>query len=289
MTYTMSCLSDRTTNYSERLQRAKTAIREAEFILIGAGAGLSDAAGLTYIGKRFTDHFGPFIEKYGMTDLYSSSFYPFRTEEEKWAYWAKHISLNRYETPATQLYKDILALVQDKDYFVITTNVESQFEKAGFENERIFATQGDYRYFQCAKGCHRQVYDNYQIVQEMLESTLNCAIPSELVPHCPTCGGPMDVHLRKDFYFVEDDNWYAANDRYDNFLRKMFNRRVVLLELGVGFNTPGIIRYPFEQYTFANPHATLIRMNRDYPDCDIENKDKTIAFDEDMTKIFEAL
>jgi len=275
--------------YKERIKNASDALKNAEYILIGAGAGLSDAAGLKYSGKRFTDRFPDFIEKYGMEDLYSSSFYPFETLEEKWAYWARHISLNRFETPATELYKKLHNLVNNKKYFVLTTNVEHQFWKAGFPDEKIFATQGDYGYIQCAKGCHAKIYDNEILVSEMLTQTKDCKIPSELVPKCPVCGGEMDVNVRKDEYFIQDEAWDKACGNYSSFLKEIEKKKVVFMELGVGFNTPTIIRYPFEQLTYVNPNATIIRLNKDYPDGAVENENKTIAFEEDMMDVIMSL
>jgi len=275
--------------YAHRIEQAREAISDADHIIIGAGAGLSDAAGLKYSGKRFTDHFQPFIDKYHFTDLYTSSFYPFQSDEECWAYWAKHISLNRYETPATPLYIDLLKLVESKDHFVITTNVESQFHKAGFRDDRIFAVQGDYGLLQCASACHNTLYHNEAMVAEMLAHTVDCKIPSHLVPVCPVCGGKMDVNLRKDGYFVEDDNWAMASQRYHDFTKKATRNKLVLLELGVGYNTPGIIRYPFEQITFHNSLVTLIRINTHHWQGATENRDKTIAFNEDMAQTINEL
>lgn len=275
-------------NYKERIKKASEAVNNAEYIFIGAGAGLSDAAGLKYSGKRFTDRFHDFIDKYGMKDLYTSSFYPFETMEEKWAYWARHISLNRFETPAAELYKKLYQLIQKKKYFVVTTNVEHQFWKAGFPDKTIFATQGDYGYIQCAEGCHDKLYDDEELVAEMLKQTKDCKIPSQLVPKCPVCGGEMDVNLRKDEYFIQDEAWYKSCDNYNAFVENIDGKKVVFMELGVGFNTPGIIRYPFERMTYQNPNATLIRLNKDYPDGVSENKFKTIAFDEDMMEVISA-
>lgn len=276
-------------DFNERIEKARSAATEAEFILIGAGAGLSDAAGLKYSGKRFTDRFQDFIEKYDIEDLYSSSFYPFETMEEKWAYWARHISLNRFETPATDLYKKLYRFVDGRKYFVLTTNVEHQFWKAGFPDDSIFATQGDYGKIQCEAGCHAKLYDNEELVARMLEQTVDCRIPSGLVPKCPVCGGEMEANLRKDQYFIEDEAWFKARDRYSAFLDEIEGRKVVLLELGVGFNTPGIIRYPFERMAYKNPNATIIRLNKDYTEGVAENKNQTIVFDEDMMDVICAL
>lgn len=275
-------------DYKDRLQRAAKAINSADYILIGGGAGLSDAAGLHYSGKRFTDNFTDFIEKYDFEDLYTSSFYLFKTQEERWAYWAKHISLNRYDTPATELYKDLFRLAQGKEHFVITTNVEHQFIKAGFPVEKVFAVQGDYGFLQCERGCHDTLYDNEKLIKAMIANTYDCRIPSALVPKCPVCGGEMDTNLRHSKDFVQDENWYAAESQYERFLKAGKDKQIVYLELGVGFNTPGIIRIPFEQLTFQNKNAALIRVNRDYPDGAKENTARTIAFSEDMVQIIKA-
>ena len=275
--------------YTQRIEQAIKAIKNAEYVLIGAGAGLSDAAGLKYNGRRFTDNFKPFIEKYKFSDLYTSSFFPFKTEEEHWAYWAKHISLNRYETSATQLYRNVLKLVQQKDYFVITTNVDGQFSKAGFDAGKIFAVQGDYAFFQCAKGCHNKLYYNEKVILHMIAQTNDCKISSALVPHCPVCGGGMDVNLRKNNYFVEDNHWDVARESYNTFIHNAINSKTVLLELGVGFNTPGIIRYPFEKITFHYNHISLLRINNLYPFGITENINKTISFNEDMSNTINTL
>ncbi len=276
-------------DYERRIQKAKKAIQNADRILIGGGAGLSDAAGLKYSGKRFTDHFEPFIQKYGFLDLYTSSFYPFETQEERWAYWAKHISLNRYDTPATELYKTLFRLVRDKEHFVLTTNVEHQFVKAGFSQERVFAVQGNYGLFQCELGCHNVLYENESQICAMIANTRDCRVPQSLVPKCPVCGGEMDANLRHNEFFVQDENWYRAEQNYLAFANACPGQRTVYLELGVGFNTPGIIRYPFEQMTYQSESARLIRINRDYPGGFKENASKTIPFSEDMPEILEAI
>jgi NAD-dependent SIR2 family protein deacetylase len=271
--------------YQTRMYKAKRAIEGLEYILLGGGAGVSAAAGIEYSGKRFTENFTPFIEKYGLTDMYSSGFYPFKTQEERWAYWAKHISLNRYEASPTKLYKDLYQLVKDKNYFVITTNVDSQFEKAGFPSDKVFEIQGNYGYLQCAKGCHDKLYDNESLVKEMVRRTIDCKIPSDLVPKCPLCGGDMAPNLRINQSFVQDEKWYELNKSYHDYLKQSERKKIVYLELGVGFNTPGIIRYPFERMTYHNVDATLIRLNKDHPEGIEENEDKTISFTEDMQEV----
>ena len=276
-------------NLEQRINQAREAIKKSEVILIGGGAGLSAAAGLDYSGKRFTDNFADFIEKYGITDMYAGSFYPFKTEEELWAHWARHIEINRYAIPATGLYQDIFELVRQKEFFVLSTNVESQFVKAGFPEEKVFEIQGDYAFIQCSKACHDTLYDNAEMIKKMLANTHDCKIPTELVPKCPVCGGSMDVNLRHNQYFVQDNAWYVAEKRYEAFLSASQGKKLTLLEFGVGFNTPGIIRYPFETMTYQNPQATLIRFNRDYPMGAKENAEKTISFSEDIGQIVEAL
>jgi NAD-dependent SIR2 family protein deacetylase len=272
-------------SYKERLEKAVRAFRDADKLVIGAGAGLSAASGIEYDGNRFIENFRPFIEKYGMKDLYTSSFYPFRTHEEKWAYWAKHISLNLFETPVMDLYLKLLELISSKDYFVITTNVEGQFRKAGVEEPRLFEVQGNYGYFQCEKACSDKLYNNEKIVVQMLSETKDCRIPSHLVPKCPVCGGNMEVNLRKDNYFVQDKNWYISNSNYRKFISGTVGKSTVFLELGVGYNTPGIIRFPFEAMVRNNTNAILIRLNRDDANGLSENLGSTISFNEDMTTI----
>lgn len=276
-------------SYERRIADARKALAEANSVLIGAGAGLSAAAGLDYDGESFRREFTGFIERYGFTDLYTSSFYDFPTEEERWAYWAKHIDFARFAPPAMELYRDIFRLVDGKEYFVITTNVDGQFRKGGFASDRLFEVQGDYAYLQCACGCHPKRYDDKELVKQMLGSINDGRIPSSLVPHCPVCGGSMDVNLRKDNYFVEDAAWHLQADRYTQFLKKAYRGRCVLLELGVGYNTPGIIRFPFEQMASANSGMTLIRLNRDFPERQMKGKGQFVGLDEDMTGIIRVL
>ena len=249
--------------YEEQIQAAVRYLQEADYVLIGAGAGLSTAAGLTYSGKRFQDNFGEFIEKYGMQDMYSAGFYPFSTEEERWAYWCRHSYVNRIEPPAMPLYEKLFEMVKDKNYFVLTTNVDHQFQKAGFQNERIFATQGDYGRIQCMKGCHPKTYDAVSMFTQMNQAQKDCKIPSYMVPRCPVCGGPMAMNLRCDQYFVEDEAWNQAAENYGRYLKQLKKGNVLLLELGVGFNTPSIIRFPFEKMVRENKNVNLVRLNLD--------------------------
>lgn len=252
--------------YDTQIEKAIQLIKNADAVIIGAGAGASAAAGITYSGKRFTENFAEFIEKYGernMPDMYAAGFYPFPTEEARWGYWSKHALMNRFFPPALPMYLDLLEMVKDKDYFVLTTNVDGQFVKAGFDEQRVFATQGDYGKIQCRRACHSKVYDAKDLFLQMEEARKDCLIPSSLVPKCPVCGGQMAMHLRCDNYFVEDEAWREAADRYAEFLEKAKEKKVVFLELGVGFNTPVIIRFPFEKLVRENKEFSLVRLNRD--------------------------
>ena len=275
--------------YNKRISEVKNLISKADYVLIGAGSGLSTAVGLEYFGESFEKNFKEFIEKYNFPDLYSASFYDFNTQEEKWAFFAKMIFLNRFNKEPLKLYQEIYCLIKEKDYFVITTNVDGQFEKAGFEKERVFETQGDYAYLQCENACHNKLYYNYDLVNEWLKNTKDCKIPSNLVPKCPVCGGNMEMNLRKDANFVQDENWYKQDKRYGEFLNKSQDKNLLLLEIGVGFNTPGIIRFPFEQMVYNNIHTNLVRINKDYAFTNKEIENKTILFDEDVNTIIEDL
>lgn len=251
------------TPYEEQIASALRAINEAEYILIGAGAGLSAAAGLTYGGKRFEDNFPEFIEKYGMTDMYSAGFYPFPSEEARWGYWSRHVYVNRIAPQALPLYQKLFDLVKNKRYFVITTNADHQFYKAGFGDNKIFATQGDYGLIQCMRGCHQKTYDDIDMMSQMYQAGKNCLVPSYMVPKCPVCGGPMNMNLRCDRYFVEDTAWHEAEGNFSRFLKECRNKKTVLMELGIGFNTPTIIRFPFEKLAREKNNMTLLRLNRD--------------------------
>ena len=275
--------------YSSRIIQAKQAIKQADYIIIGAGSGLSTAAGLLYSGEKFEKDFKEFIEKYHFDNLYSASFYEFKTQEEKWAFFAKMIKLNRYNEKPLKLYQELYEIVKNKEYFVLSTNVDGQFYNSGFDKDKVFEMQGDYSYLQCENACHNKLYNNRDLVEQWLQNTKDCKIPSKLVMKCPVCGGNMDMNLRKDANFVQDSNWYKASKRYEDFLDKIKNKNVVLLEIGVGFNTPGIIRFPFEQMTANNVKTTLIRINKDYPFPMLEIRNRTISFDEDTNKIIEDL
>ena len=276
-------------DYEQSIAELRDAIDAADAIVVGAGAGLSTAAGLTYSGDRFERYFGDFIAKYRFRDMYSAGFFPFQTLEEQWAYWSRHIWYNRYVEPPKDTYAKLLRLVQGKDFFVLTTNVDHQFQRAGFPKERLYYTQGDYGLWQCSVPCHDKTYDNYETVKSMVEERHGMRVPSELVPYCPVCGKPMAMNLRADDTFVEDEGWHAAAGRYRDFLEMHQMGKVLYLELGVGANTPVIIKYPFWRRTYANPDATYVCVNcgEAYTHPDI--RDRSILIDADIDQVLDDL
>ena len=254
-------MNEFTENCSRQIDRLKQVLGTADAVLIGAGAGLSASAGLTYSGERFERYFSDFHQRYGITDMYSGGFYPYDTLEEYWAWWSRHIFYNRYADAPVPVYQVLMSMVKNKDYFVLTTNVDHQFQKAGFDKQRLFYTQGDYGLWQCSKACHNKTYDNESSVRRMVEQQQDMKIPSELIPHCPVCGAPMIMNLRCDDTFVQDEGWYAAAERYSDFVKQHRSGKILYLELGVGNNTPAIIKYPFWRMTLQNPNAIYASIN----------------------------
>ena len=267
------------------MERLKAALQDCDAVVIGAGAGLSTAAGFTYTGERFEKYFSDFAAKYGIQDMYSGGFYPFATPEEHWAYWSRYIYINRYMDAPKPVYDDILKLVQDKDYFVITTNVDHCFQKAGFDKKRLFYTQGDYGLFQCSEPCCQETFDNEAVIREMVTQQENMKVPTELLPVCPHCGKPLTMNLRSDDKFVEDEGWHRAAERYENFLRTRAGQKILFLELGVGYNTPVIIKYPFWQMTAKNPNAIYACINQGQAVCPQEIERQTICIDADIDTV----
>ena len=239
----------------QKIRRLWEALDRADAVVIGAGAGLSASAGFTYSGERFEKYFRDFEKKYGFHDMYSGGFYPYETLEEYWAYWSRYIWINRYTDVPRPVYEELLDLVREKEYFVLTTNVDHCFQKAGFVNKRLFYTQGDYGLFQCMEPCCQKTWDNESVIREMMERQKDMRIPSELVPRCPHCGKPMTMNLRADDSFVQDEGWYRAAERYSQFQKDHRGMRSLYLELGVGYNTPVIITYPFWKMTRQNPES----------------------------------
>ena len=271
------------------MEQLKKAIREADAVMVGAGAGLSTAAGFTYSGERFHRLFSDFEEKYGIRDMYSGGFYPFKTEEEFWAWWSRHIWCNRYVDAPKPIYRQLLQLVKDKDYFVLTTNVDHQFQRAGFDKQRLFYTQGDYGLLQCATPCCQKTWDNDAIIHPMIDEQRDMKIPSALIPRCPNCGGKMMPNLRSDERFVEDAGWHAAAGRYEAFEQKHAADHILYLELGVGGNTPGIIKYNFWQRVYQNENALYACLNLEESPVPQEIRDRSIIIGGDLGKILLAL
>jgi len=271
------------------IQQLHQALQSAEAVVIGAGAGLSTSAGFTYSGERFEQHFADFIREYHLPDMYSASFHPFPTEEEHWAYWSRHIYYNRYVPAPKPVLDNLLQLVKEKDYFVITTNVDHLFQKAGFDKQRLFYTQGDYGLFQCATPCHQKTYDNEEIVRQMVEQQQDMRIPTELIPKCPVCGGKMKVNLRSDNTFVEDEGWHAASQRYTDFLTRQRESKTLFLDLGSGSNTPIIFKIPFIRMTIANTKATYATVNLGEAFTVDQIKDRSIVINGDIGEILERL
>ena len=294
-------MNEFTGDYSDKIDLIREKIQQADAVVIGAGAGLSTAAGFTYSGERFEKYFADFGEKYGFSDMYSGGFYNYDTLEEYWAYWSRYIYVNRYMDPPTALYKQLFQLVENKDYFVLTTNVDHCFQKAGFDKNRMFYTQGDYGLFQCSKPCHHETYDNEESVKKMVISQgyhiengnltvpegtqIRCTVPTELVPRCPRCGRPMSMNLRSDSTFVQDAGWEAAAKRYEKFMEDHRGQNVVFLELGVGYNTPGIIKYNFWQYAHNWRNAFYVCINKGEADIPGEIREKSVGTDADIAEV----
>lgn len=278
-----------TKDYSEQTDRLKNEIETADAIIIGAGAGMSASAGFSYNGDRFERNFADFRKKYGFTDMYSGGFYPYNTLEEYWAWWSRHILLNRYDAPVGEPYTALLQIVKGKDYFVLTTNVDHQFRLAGFDKKKLFYTQGDYGLWQCLKACHDKTYDNEKAVRLMAAEQKDLKVPSDLIPKCPVCGAPMIMNLRCDNSFVQDEGWYAAAGRYEDFIRRHKGAHILFLELGVGTNTPVIIKYPFWQMTVKNPKAVYACVNYGEAIAPREVAKQSICINEDISAVLKAL
>lgn len=269
--------------------KLKKALETAEAVLVGAGAGLSASAGFSYDGERFRKYFADFETKYGFHDMYTGGFYPYSTLGEFWAYWSRYIFINRYEDAPKPVYDKLLSLIRDKDYFVLTTNVDHCFQKAGFDKKRLFYTQGDYGLFQCSKPCCQATWDNEDIVKRMVKEQENMRIPSRLIPRCPNCGRPLAMNLRSDDTFVQDEGWYRAARRYKKFQESHIGGNILFLELGVGGNTPGIIKYPFWQMTYQNPKAVYACVNLGEAVAPEEIKDRSICIDGDIGSVLKKL
>ena len=278
-----------TRNYSEQIDEIRLALRNAEAVVIGAGAGLSTSAGYVYAGTQFHENFRDYEKKYGFHDMYSGGFYPYASLEEYWAYWSRYVYLNRYLPPPKPVYGELLRLVRDKDYFVLTTNVDHCFQRAGFDKARLFYTQGDYGLFQCSVPCYHQTYDNEEQIRRMVAEQKDMKIPSGLIPYCPRCGKPMTMNLRADDTFVQDRGWEEASRRYRAFLQRFDGRRILFLELGVGGNTPVIIKYPFWRMIMQNRNAVYVCINAGEAVCPREIEGQSVCVNEDIGAVLGAL
>ncbi len=278
-----------TAGYSTQIAQLQQALDCADAVVIGAGAGLSASAGFIYNGERFEQYFSDFRAKYGFEDMYTGGFFPFATQEEHWAYWSRYIWVNRYTDAPEPVYDALLALVADKDYFVLTTNVDHCFQKAGFDKKRLFYTQGDYGLFQCSGPCCQETWDNEELICRMMEEQRDMRIPTKLLPRCPKCGKPLTMNLRSDDTFVQDKGWYAAAQRYEDFLRRHKGSSMVFLELGVGYNTPGIIKYPFWNMTAQNPKAVYACLNAGQTYTPKEILSQSIAINHDIGGVFDQI
>ena len=278
-----------TTNYWDNIHRVKEAINNADALLVGVGAGMSTAAGFTYSGERFHKYFDDFHQKYGITDMYSGGFYSFESMEEYWAWWSRNIYYNLYDISAGAPYIQLMNLLQDKNYFVITTNVDHQMQLSGVDKNRFYYMQGDFGLWQCSEPCHQNTYDNEAQVRRMVKEQKDMKIPTELIPHYPRCGELMTMNLRIDGTFVQDEGWYAAQKRYTDFVEKYKDKRIVLLELGVGFNTPMIIKYPFMRMADDNIDALYVPINIERQTIPFEIQHNTISFNDDILKVLNDL
>lgn len=271
------------------VRRLARLLDQAYAVVVGAGSGLSTSAGFVYGGERFQRYFSDFGAKYGFQDMYTGGFFPFPTPEEHWAYWSRMVWVNRYQDAPKPVYQTLRDLLVDKDHFILTTNVDHCFQKAGFDKERLFYTQGDYGLFQCMEPCCQETWDNEKAVREMLESQENMRIPSELVPHCPHCGRPMTMNLRADDSFVQDEGWYRAAERYSRFQREHEGMKILYLELGVGYNTPVIIKYPFWKMTRQNPEAVYACINYGDAAAPREIAEQSVCIDGDVGDVLKRL
>ena len=298
-------MNDSTNSYSDKILQIKEKIGEADAVVIGAGAGFSTSAGFVYNGERFEKYFSDFRKKYGFSDMYSGGFYPYKTLEKHWGYWCRYIYINRYMDAPKPVYQNLHDLVKEKDYFVLTTNVDHCFQKSGFDKNRIFYTQGDYGVFQCSEPCHKETYDNEETIKKMMlsqgfqmkdgelqkpeDGEVKRMVPSGQIPYCPRCGKPMSMNLRADQTFVEDEGWHQAAERYERFIQEHKKQKMVFLELGVGYNTPGIIKYPFWQMTNKFQHAFYVCLNQSEAYAPAEITRKSVCMNEDIGEILKEL
>lgn len=278
-----------TGTYDAELKRLGSAFRAADAVIVGAGSGLSTSAGYNFGGERLKKHFGDFVEKYGIRDMYSGCFANFESNEERWAYWSRWAWINRYEPIPKDTHQKLLRLLQGKDYFVLTTNIDHTFQGAGFSKDRLCYTQGDFGLFQCSKPCHAVTYDNQEVLRQMVTQENNMRVPTELIPHCPKCGAEMDFNLFWDDTFVRDEGWHIAHERYTKYLQEHQTEKILYLELGVGFTSPGVIKIPFWNMVMQNPDAVFASVNLTLPCYPETIGSRSIVIQEDIDKVISDL
>ena len=265
----------------ELIKKLKSSIEKSDYILIGAGAGLSVSAGFSYDGERFDKYFSEYKDRYGLTDMYSAGFYNYPTLEDFWGYFSLLVYVNRYDIPADETHLNLLEIVKNKNYFIITTNVDGRFDEANFDKDKLFKVQGDYSLFQCSVPCRQETFYNEKQIREMVKSRKDLKIPKELIPKCPHCGRNMSMNLRCDNTFVQDDNWYYSMDRYKKFLDESKNKNILFLELGVGYNTPAIIKYSFWDMALKNENSiyATVNLNDSYVPDNLKERSICIEYD----------
>ncbi len=278
-----------TNNYLSKIKKLSYFINNTDALLIGAGAGLSTSAGYKYDGERFYNNFSDFINKYGFKDMYSAGFYNFSSLEEYWAYWSRYIYINRYIYDNNIVYDKLVSMIKNKNYFVLTTNVDHKFQQAGIDKTRLFYTQGDYGLLQCSKPCNQNTYDNKDMIINMVNNQHNMKVPSELVPYCSLCKSPLLPNLRADNTFVMDNGWYQAQSRYSSFIKQYSSSKITLLELGVGYNSPAVIKYPFWQMAYSNENSIYVSVNLYEAACPKELIDRSICFNNDIGEVLSDL
>lgn len=264
-------------------------VDEAEAIVIGIGAGMSAAAGFTYVGKRFTDAFPDFISKYRFFDMLQASLFEYEDLQEYWAFQSRFSLLNFFDQPVGQAYLNLRKIIKGKNYHIITTNADNAFYAAEYDMDKVFRIQGEYGLWQCVNHCHQQTYQNEALIREMVEKQSHMKVPKELVPYCPKCGAPLEVNKRTiEKGMVEDSHFHEQKHRYEQFINDNNGKKVLYLEIGVGHTTPQLIKQPFQQMTEDNEQALFVTMNQKDYFIPRNIRSRTIRLDKDIAEILHA-
>ena len=278
-----------------RIKQGKELIDEADAIVVGIGSGLSAAGGLNFTNEDLVKQFYPEYYELGFKcifDIISLYWSMDRCSPEQfWSFWARHIKEIRFDPPVTKPYEDLAKILKNKNYFVINTNVDGQYEKSDLDKERVFAPQGNYSLLQCSLPCSNDVYDDKEIIERMVKNMPDkFHIRTEDVPKCPHCGRFLIPNLRSGANFVEKPH-IKKRKEYQKFIEDNVkdDKKIVFLEIGVGFNSPGVIRTPFNYMTYEIPNAKLIRINLNDPNVPHEIKSKTIIIQDDIKKVLSIL